>query len=198
MANRRQRDKEQTMQDVLAAARRLFSEKGLHGTSLRDLELASGVSKGLILHHFGTKEHLYATVQDLLVQEYITRMAERRESQTDLKELIRTAIREALSQARKNSELQRISLWSHLEGQDRTTELGKRFTTVLIEAMRSGQQAGLVRDDIDAFLMPFIVRGAIDYWVRSESLRRALVSGTRGARASDKDLVDALMNLMLV
>lgn len=198
MAERRQRDKDQTIQEVLAAARRLFSEKGLHGTSLRDLESASGVSKGLILHHFETKENLYAAVQDLLVQEYTTWMAAQRDSSTDLKDMITTAIREALAYTRANSEFRRISLWSYLEGQERTTELAKRFTTNLINGMRAGQVSGLVRNDIDAFLMPFIIRGTIDYWIRSEALQEEISTeaGTADG-ASDEELVDALVRLFL-
>ena len=80
MNDRRQRDKEQTVQDILKAAIDLFSQKGLHGTSLRDIEKASGVSKGLILHHFETKENLYAAVQDSLNQAYVSWMAARRMS----------------------------------------------------------------------------------------------------------------------
>jgi len=64
MNDRRQRDKNRTIQEVLIAATSLFSEKGLHGTSIRDIENASGVSKGLIMHHFGSKENLYTAVQD--------------------------------------------------------------------------------------------------------------------------------------
>ena len=152
MTNRRQRDKDRTIQDILNAAKRLFSEKGLHGTSLRDLEKASGVSKGLILHHFETKENLYVAVQDLLIQEYTAQMAARREISKDLLEMITNAIRESLLYNKSNTEFRRIALWSYLEGLDRTTELEKRFTTSLIEGMRAGQGSGLVREDIDAAL----------------------------------------------
>ena len=198
MADRRQRDKDQTIQEILTAARRLFSEKGLHGTSLRDIENASGVSKGLILHHFETKENLYAAVQDLLAEEYTTWMAAQRQSSNDLKELITTAIREALSYTKNNNEFRRISLWSYLEDQEQTTDLAKRFTNSLIEGMRAGQANGLVRNDIDAFLMPFIVRGTIDYWIRSEALREdmSLEAGNTDG-ASDEALVDALVKLFL-
>ena len=198
MADRRQRDKDQTIQEVLAAARCLFSEKGLHGTSLRDIEKASGVSKGLILHHFKTKENLYAAVQDLLTEEYTTWMAAQRDNSTDLKDMITTAIRDALAYTKENSEFRRISLWSYLEDQEQTTEITERFTINLIKGMRAGQASGFVRDDIDAFLMPFIVRGTIDYWIRSEALRDELSTeaGDAGG-ASDEELVDALVRLLL-
>ena len=198
MTDRRQRDKEQTIQDILAAARRLFSEKGLHGTSLRDLEKASSVSKGLILHHFETKENLYAAVQDLLVQEYTAQMAARREVSKDLLEMITNAVRESLSYNKSNTEFRRIALWSYLEGLERTTELEKRFTTSLIDGMHAGQESGLVRDDIDVFLMPFIIRGTIDYWIRKEALRGEMSTELQNDNgASDDDLVDALVRLML-
>jgi AcrR family transcriptional regulator len=197
MAERRQRDKDQTIHDILVAAKRLFSENGLHGTSLRDLEEASGVSKGLILHHFKTKENLYAAVQDLLIQEYTEQMAARREDSKDLLEMITNAIRESLSYNKSHTEFRRIALWSYLEGQDRISKLGKRFTASLIEGMRMGQQSGLVRDDIDAFLMPFIVRGTIDYWLRTASLRKEMSKETQNyAGRSDEELVSALVKLM--
>ena len=199
MTDRRQRDKEQTLQDILTAAKRLFSQKGLHGTSLRDLENASGVSKGLILHHFGTKENLYAAVQDLLVQEYTAQMASRREVSKDLLEMITNAIRESLAYNKNNTEFRRIALWSYLEGLERTTELEKRFTTSLIDGMSAGQEIGLIRDDIDAFLMPFIIRGTIDYWIRKEALRNEMITELQNNDGvSDEDLVDALVRLMLI
>ena len=198
MTDRRQRDKEQTIQDILKASISLFSQKGLHGTSLRDIEKASGVSKGLILHHFETKENLYAAVQDKLNQEYIGWMATRRDASKDLSTAIETAIKGSLSYLRANKEFRRIVLWSYLEGQERTTDLDKRFTASLIEAMQLGQESGLVRDDVTVYVLPFIIRGAIDYWIRKESLLGEIYGETKKeTEFSDEKLVDALVKLML-
>jgi len=150
------------------------------------------------LHHFETKENLYAAVQELLIQEYTTRMAARREVSKDLLEIITSAIRESLSYNKSNTEFRRIALWSYLEGLERTTELEKRFTTNLIDGMRTGQESGLVRDDVDAFLMPFIIRGTIDYWIRKEALREVMSTETKNTNGvTDEELVDALVRLML-
>lgn len=198
MNNRRQRDKDQTIQDVLTAATQLFSNKGLHGTSIRDIEEASGVSKGLIMHHFETKENLYAAVQDHLNQTYVAWMAAQRETSNDLLTAIETGIKGSLSYLKANQEFRRIVLWSYLEGQERTTELDKRFTASLIEAMRVGQENGLVRDDVKAFVLPFIIRGAIDYWIRRKSLRGELYGETQtDNEITDQDLIDTLVKLML-
>lgn len=40
------------------AAIRLFTERGVDGTSIRDIAAEAGVSSGLIRHHFGSKEAL--------------------------------------------------------------------------------------------------------------------------------------------
>ena len=50
------------------AAVRLFAERGVAGTSVRDIAEAAGVTAGLITHHFGSKERLKAVVDDLMVE----------------------------------------------------------------------------------------------------------------------------------
>jgi AcrR family transcriptional regulator len=40
------------------AAIRLFAERGIDGTTVRDITQAAGVSPGLLRHHFGSKEGL--------------------------------------------------------------------------------------------------------------------------------------------
>jgi AcrR family transcriptional regulator len=40
------------------AALRLFAERGLDGTTIRDIAKAAGVSAGLVRHHFGSKDDL--------------------------------------------------------------------------------------------------------------------------------------------
>jgi AcrR family transcriptional regulator len=198
LTDRRQRDKDQTIQDVLTAATRLFSQNGLHGTSIRDIEEASGVSKGLIMHHFETKANLYAAVQDHLNQAYINWMADQRDASEDLRAAIETGIRSSLAYLQSNQEYRRIALWSYLEGQERTTTLDRRFMASLIEAMRTGQETGLVRDDVNAFVLPFIIGGAIDNWIRRESLRGELDGEIQGeVDIPDDQFVDTLIKLML-
>lgn len=57
---------ERSAEDLTARARirdaalRLFAERGLDGTTIRDIAKAAGVSGGLIRHHFGSKDGLRA------------------------------------------------------------------------------------------------------------------------------------------
>jgi len=125
-------------------------------------------------------------------------MADQRKASRDLLDSIEKAIRSSLSYLKMNKEFRRIVLWSHLEGQQRTTDLDKRFTASLIEAMRVGQEDGLVRDDVKAFILPFIIRGAIDYWTRGEALRGELIEENQSNNdISDEEFANVLLKLIL-
>lgn len=55
-------DSEQTKAEILAAAQKLFAERGVLAVSVRDVAKAAGVTHGLVHHYFGTKEELAAKV----------------------------------------------------------------------------------------------------------------------------------------
>jgi AcrR family transcriptional regulator len=58
------------------AALRLFAERGLDGTTIRDIAREAGVSGGLIRHHFGSKDDLRAAC-DSYALDYLMQIKER-------------------------------------------------------------------------------------------------------------------------
>ncbi|WP_336632352.1 MULTISPECIES: helix-turn-helix domain-containing protein [unclassified Microbacterium] len=56
--NRRQEQAERTRADLLAAARRVFSERGYEGASVGDVAAAAGYTKGAVYANFAGKEDL--------------------------------------------------------------------------------------------------------------------------------------------
>jgi AcrR family transcriptional regulator len=48
---------------IVRAVRRVFADKGFHGTTTRELAEAAGVSEALLFKHFPTKEALYTAMQ---------------------------------------------------------------------------------------------------------------------------------------
>jgi AcrR family transcriptional regulator len=47
---------------IIQAVRRVFAEKGFHGTTTRELAQAAGVSEALLFKHFPNKEALYSAM----------------------------------------------------------------------------------------------------------------------------------------
>jgi AcrR family transcriptional regulator len=50
------------------AAIKLFAEKGMDGTTVRDITQAAGVSPGLLRHHFGSKEGLREVCDEYILE----------------------------------------------------------------------------------------------------------------------------------
>jgi AcrR family transcriptional regulator len=200
MGERRERNKEKTQAAILRAAKRAFSAKGFRGTSIHDIELGSKVSKGLILHHFGSKEKLYRAVRESLNAEYYASLAALERPRGD-PAISKTAIRAALRHTKENDAFRRIALWTYLEGRasraaergGRGSESDRRFVEALAAAVREGQAAGYLRKDLDARILPFIIKGAIDFWIQQASLVEQL-SGD-GA-LDDEAFVEALARLV--
>ncbi|MEP5766686.1 MAG: TetR family transcriptional regulator [Halieaceae bacterium] len=61
---RTQERTEQTRTKLLDAAVHLFSEQGFEGISIRDLEKAASVQRGLLAYHFEDKETLWKAAAD--------------------------------------------------------------------------------------------------------------------------------------
>src|SRR4051812_22294038 len=54
---------EERREAIVKAVRRLFADKGFHGTTTRELAAAAGVSEALLFKHFPTKEALFSAMQ---------------------------------------------------------------------------------------------------------------------------------------
>jgi AcrR family transcriptional regulator len=65
-ARLRDRRSQLTREEVLAAARRLFAERGYAGTSVRDIAREAGVSPQTVYDSIGSKSELVARLNDLI------------------------------------------------------------------------------------------------------------------------------------
>ena len=57
-AGKRARNKERTKERILAAALELFREKGLEGTTTKEVSKKAGIAEGTLFNYFKTKEDL--------------------------------------------------------------------------------------------------------------------------------------------
>src|SRR5215831_17215201 len=76
MARTRAANFEQQRDAMLAAAARLFAERGYPAASIADLAAQCGVSKGLLYHYYRDKEHLLFDIADRYVDRLVQLIAE--------------------------------------------------------------------------------------------------------------------------
>src|SRR3954451_9613741 len=68
-SSRREQQAQQTREEILRAARRLFAERGYTRTSVRDVADAAGVSPQTVYDSIGSKPALVARLNDLIDEE---------------------------------------------------------------------------------------------------------------------------------
>lgn len=148
------RNKEQTINKILSAALKIFSEKGYQGATIDDIVAAIGYTKGAFYCHFNSKEELFLAIIDYRVayqQEVFKSMVEvntslRKNIENFLTYMIQITQSENwiplyiefLAQSTKNEEVKRKMAKMYNDWRE--------FLIVLIEKF---QQAGLVPQALD-------------------------------------------------
>lgn len=80
---------EQTREHIIEQAAGLFNRKGFAGASLSDIMEATGLQKGGIYRHFGSKEELAAEAFDYAVRRMSARFSDALAGQTDSRARLR-------------------------------------------------------------------------------------------------------------
>lgn len=133
---------------LIAAARKLFAEKGFHATSTPEIVALAGVTRGALQHHFARKEDLFLAVfeqveQDMITAAQATEAAEQGARWSSLK-----ANLDAFLESAATPEVQRILLidgpavlgWAEWRKLEAHYGLG-----LIVQAVEDGMTAGLIR-----------------------------------------------------
>ena len=146
------------VEPIRAAAENLFSESGFAAVSMRQIGDEAGVSKANIFHHFGTKDKLYKTVIQRIIQASTQLLDELDSGEDDYHARLSRFHRGHLNNILSNSQGACLLLQESLairsgHGQQMAAELlGKQFNR-LVKLIYMGQQAGELRQDLDPALV---------------------------------------------
>src|SRR5437868_9501368 len=157
---------------LLEVAVVLFAEKGLEGTSVRDIAKAAGLNLSLVSYYFGGKEGLYKelirgfalTVKSEI--EKIVASSESKESSKENLEMVFLMMVKSFSELReKYPELGLIMQRERLAGLPHAREIYENtFTQVgesLMHLVAKAQKKGLVRKDLNPLLVFIFLQEAI-------------------------------------
>ena len=156
---------EATRGALMAAARRLFTERGYDGVGTEEIVRAAGVSRGALYHHFGGKAELLEAVYERLEAESTERVARvvlGSELESPL-EAMKAGVEAFLDECAE-PELQRIALHDApaVLGWDRWREIAAANGLGLIEAsLTAAIEAGEIRP-LPVKPMAHLLLGALD------------------------------------
>lgn len=146
----RRSDPEASRAAILEAAERLFLDRGFAGTSMSEIATASGVTKSLIHHHFGSKEALWDEVKRTTFAGYHAQQMELFARAEPTPALLEASLRIYFRFLYENPRLLRMMWWMMLEDDRVCTEMVDELTERGVAAIEAAQQGGLVRTDVSA------------------------------------------------
>ena len=156
-----------TRAELIAAARRLFADRGYAGVGTEEIVRAAGLTRGALYHHFESKRELLAAVYEQVESEITERIATQAFSSgaapADAIEALRLGA-ELFLDACLEPEVQRIVLLDApaVLGWERWHEVASRYGLGLIEAtLQAAIDAGLITAQ-PARPLAHVLMGALD------------------------------------
>ena len=151
-------------QQLLRVATRLFSDRGFSGTSIQAIAEEVGITKPSLLYHYPSKDSLREAVLEDLIGEWEVRLPRVLAVATEGTDRFKAIFTEAAEFFREDPNRARLIL---REAVDRPQETRDRlgghigpWVRLLTDAIRSGQEAGRVRPEVDpeAWLVGLVVQ----------------------------------------
>jgi AcrR family transcriptional regulator len=132
---------------VVAAAARVFAERGFHATSMNDLVRATGLTSGGLYHYIGSKDQLLVRICDQLMEPLLEETRPLVDSDEAAEALLRRLVRTWTKHVERNHDhmlvftqerhvLEHGPQWSHVRGQR------KEFEEILDHVLERGEREG--------------------------------------------------------
>ena len=179
--------------EVVAAAARLFAERGFHATSMADLVEATGLTAGGLYHYIGSKDALLVAICDELMEPLLERARAAVADEGALaQEVLRRLVRESTADVEANRDHMLV-----FNQQRHVLERGARWRAVrhqrkAFEALLADVFARGARDGSLAFADPDLAQRALlgmvnhtAQWFRP------------GGRLSAEQVADGYVDLLL-
>ena len=160
-ARRQQERTETTRRKLLDAAIKIFSEQGFDGVSVRDLETAAGVQRGLLAYHFDDKESLWKAAADRTFTALNEEVQQRVEIMRDLvpRERIKALIRFYVRFSARHPEFSRLLSQEARQHSWRIEYLVDRYINNIVNALRDTVMEELGLDEIGFIHWYYLLAG---------------------------------------
>lgn len=154
-------------QRLLNVARTLFAEKGFEGTSVQDVVVAAGVTKGAMYHYFSSKDDLLYEIYGRVLRMQMERLEKFVSQEGSVEERLHAAAADVVATTIENLESTTIFFRSlHQLSEEKQKEIRRerrRYHETFRAMVVEGQQSGVFRDDISADLCVDFFFGSVHH-----------------------------------
>ena len=159
-----------TRNGFIRAAKRLFAEKGFYGASIASIATELDLTKQALIHHFGTKEHLYGEVLAQMADRLSIGVDRARATDADplhqLEELLVNVYRNSVEHPTDSQLLMRELLDNKTRAEHAHSWYMKDFLDMLVAVAR--KVPGKKSTKNEALARVYLVLGAINYFAISQ------------------------------
>ena len=146
---------------ILSEATRLFAERGVAGASIQAVAEAAGVTRPTLVYHFGSKDGLRRAVILGVLDHWRDELPRLMVAATGKGPRIEGLLGAFFEFFRRDPARARLLLREALDRPDDLAALLREhlqpWTALLSEAVRVGQAAGRVREDVDPVAFPALI-----------------------------------------
>lgn len=160
-------------EQILDRASRLFSERGYHATSMRDLAAELGMQGGSLYAHISGKEELLVEIVNQASQQFDGALFTLRGTDLKADEKLREAMRRHIQVVADNMDSATVFFheWKHLspEAYGRVTGWRDSIDVFYRELVTQGIQEGTFRADLDVKMSAYLILSAVNWaytWYR--------------------------------
>jgi TetR/AcrR family fatty acid metabolism transcriptional regulator len=160
---------------ILDAAIQVFAQRGYHGSRVSDIAREAGIAYGLVYHYFRNKEEILHTIFEErwggfleAVEAIATSKTSAEDKLVSVAALILNAYR--LRPAWVKVLVLEIQRSSRVTDPEQIRAVG-RFFQLVAKILRSGQEAGELRRDLDPDVACYVFIGALELVITSLVLR---------------------------
>jgi TetR/AcrR family transcriptional regulator len=160
----RRHDPDRSRSSILDAAETLFLSRGFAGTSMSEIAKASGVTKSLIHHHFGSKDALWEEVKRTRFATYYDQQLAILKSMEASADLLEASMKVYFEFLQANPRVVRLMEWMSLSERIEAGEMMEELRDLGVARIEAAQNAGFIRQDIEARYIFVAFLGAVHGW----------------------------------
>jgi AcrR family transcriptional regulator len=159
---------------ILATAARIFAERGVMRTSIRDIAMACGILSGSLYHHFASKDEIVDSIVSASWQDLITSIEAVLARETDPADVVRELIRVNLGVAMRNRDAVRIIQqdWHYLaESFAHVVAYRATIDGIWVDSIRKAVDSGAFHAGLDPVIVYHSILGSLNWihtWYRAD------------------------------